>query len=166
MRTISVEKVTLNIGVGEPGLNLDRAVKLLNNISGEKPTKTKAKKRIPTWKIRPGLEIGAKVTLRGNKAKELLKLLLKAKANKLSRKCFDNWGNFSFGITEYLDIPDIKYDAEIGIIGLEVMVTLQRPGFRVKRRSRRKSKISAKHKISKEEAVEFMKKEFRIEVED
>ena len=166
MRTISVEKVTLNICVGEPGTNLDKALKLLKNITGGKPIQTKAKKRIPTWKIRPGLEIGAKVMLRGDKAKEFLKALLQAKSNRLSRKCFDNEGNFSFGIAEYLDIPNVEYDAEVGIIGLETMVTLKRPGFRVKRRLIKKSKIPRKHRISMEEAIEFMKKEFNLEVED
>lgn len=166
MKTIGIEKVTLNICVGEPGSNLDKAIKLLKNITGKKPIKTKAKKRIPTWKIRPDLEIGTKVTLRGGNLKEFLKNLLEAKSHKLDKKCFDNEGNFSFGIPEYLDIPKVEYDAEVGIIGLEVMVTLTRPGFRVKKRLVRKSKIPKRHRISKEEAIEFMKKEFNVEVEN
>jgi len=166
MREISVEKVTLNIGTGEPGAKLDKAVKLLNNLTGEKPVKTKTGKRIPTWKIRPGLEIGAKVTLRGKKANELLVNLLKAKRDVLSERCFDDEGNFSFGIEEYLDISGAQYDVDVGIIGLEVMVTLKRPGFRVKRRNLKKAKIPRRHRISKEEAIEFMKKEFKVEVEE
>lgn len=166
MRTISVEKVTLNVGVGEAGTHLDKAVKLLSNLTGEKPIKTKTKKRIPTWKIRPGLEIGAKVTLRGNKANAILKPLLQAKGNKLSEDCFDDEGNFSFGIEEYLDIPDAKYDAEVGIIGLSVAVTLKRPGFRIKRRAIKKSKIPGKQRISKKESIEFMKRNFDLKVEE
>ena len=165
MRQISVEKVTLNIGVGETGPNLDRAVKLLHNITGGKPVKTRTKKRIPLWKIRPGLEIGTKITIRGEKAKKLLKSLFIAKRNVLEKRGFDDEGNLSFGIPEYLDIPDVKYDAEVGIIGLEAMVTLKRPGFRIKRRSVRGVKIPKKHRISKEEAIEFIRKEYGVEVE-
>jgi len=164
MKTISIEKVTLNIGAGESGPKLDKAIKLLKNISGRNPVKTKTKKRIPTWKVRPGLEIGTKVTLRGEKAKELLKSFLLAKKNTLSKRCFDREGNFSFGVHEYLDIPDVKYDAEVGIIGLEIMVTLKRPGFRIKERRIGRSKIPRRHRISKEEAIEFVKKQYGVEI--
>jgi len=165
MREIKIEKVTLNMGTGEPGDKLEKAVKLLKSISGEKPAKTKTKKRIPTWKIRPGLTIGCKVTLRGEKAKKMLKRLLQAKNNKLAGGNFDNEGNFAFGIKEYLDIPEAKYDAEIGIIGIEAAVTVERPGFRIKRRMTKVKKIPKKHRITKQEAIEYMKKEYGIEVE-
>lgn len=164
MKDIKIEKVTLNIGVGEPGDRLDKAMKLLKNLTGVKPVQTRAKKRIPTWSIRPGLAIAAKVTLRDDKAKTILKQFLGAVNNELNKKCFDNEGNFAFGIKEYLDIPDAKYDAEIGIIGLEVAVTLMRPGFRVKRRRIRKGVIPARHRINQEEAIEFMKKEFNVTI--
>ncbi len=162
MKEIKIDKVTLNIGVGEPGDRLDKAMKLLANLTGSKPVQTKAKDRIPTWSIRPGLAIAAKITLRKEKAKEILKRLLEAVNNELNNRCFDNEGNFSFGIKEYLDIPGTKYDASVGMMGLEVAVTLMRPGFRVKRRRIRRCKIPAKHRISKEETIEFMKKEFGV----
>ncbi|MFH1331968.1 MAG: 50S ribosomal protein L5 [archaeon] len=165
MREIKIEKVTLNMGTGEPGEKLDKAVKLLKSISGENPVKTVTQKRIPMWKIRPGLNIGTKVTLRKEKAQKLLKRLLQAKNNQLKASNFDENGNFSFGIKEYLDIPEAKYDAEVGIIGLEVAVTLQRPGFRIKRRRVKTKKIPKKHRIPKQEAIEFMKKNYGIEVE-
>jgi len=162
MKDIKIEKVTLNIGVGEPGANLDKAMKLLSSLSGAKPIQTTSKKRIPSWNIRPGLAIATKVTLRKNKAKEILLRLLAAVNNELKSDSFDNEGNFSFGIKEYLDIPDAKYDADIGIIGLDVAVTLTRPGFRVKKKRIRRGKIPRQHRISKEEATEFMKKEFKV----
>ncbi len=165
MRTIKLEKVTLNIGTGEPGDKLDKAFKLLKSIAGEQPVKTVTQKRIPTWKIRPGLNIGCKVTLRGEKAKKMLKRLLQAKNNKLSESNFDNDGNFSFGIKEYLDIPEAKYDADVGIIGLEAAVTLQRPGFRIKRRMVKTKKIPTKHRITKQEAIQFIKTQYETEVE-
>jgi large subunit ribosomal protein L5 len=164
MKKIDIEKITLNICVGQPGDNLDKAIKLLNKITTSKPVKTKAKKRIPTWNIRPGLEIGCKVTLRGQKAKELLKRLLASTNNQLNEKNFDNQGNLSFGVLEYIDIPGVEYDASIGIIGLEVAVTLKRPGFRIKNRKIKSKKIAKSHKISKQEAIDYMKNEYKINI--
>ena len=107
MEDIIVEKVTMNIGAGEAGDKLEKAVKLLEKISGAKPVKTKTMKRIPTWGLRPNLTIGVKVTSRGKKAEDLLKRLLQAKDNKLKLRSFDKEGNFSFGIEEYLLIPGV-----------------------------------------------------------
>lgn len=164
MKEIRIEKVTLNIGTGGPGEPLEKALKLLNKITNMKPVETKAKKRIPGWGIRPGLSIGAKVTIRGKKAEELLNKLLEAKGNKLSPRNFDNKGNLSFGIEEYLDIPSVEYDMSIGIIGLEVAITLTRPGYRIKLRSIEKRKISKKHQITKQDAIKFIETKFNIKV--
>ena len=73
-------------------------------------------------------------------------------------------GNISFGIHEYMDIPGAKYDPKIGMMGLEVCVTLERPGFRIKRRKIMKKKIPNKQKITKEESVEFIIKKFNIKM--
>lgn len=162
MRTIKIDKITLNIGTGEPGDKLEKAKKLLKTISGMKAVATATKKRIPTWKIRPGLEIGCKVTLRGEKAKELLRRMLQGVGNRLDENKFDRQGNLAFGIKEYLDVPGIKYDAEVGVIGFDVAVTLKRAGFRIKERRLKRKKIPAKHRIPREEAMAFMRKEFNI----
>lgn len=166
MKEIFVGKVNLNIGTGAPGEKLDKAVKLLEKLSGMKPVITKTNKRIPTWGIRPGLEIGCKVTVRGKKAEELLTKILVSINNTLPSSKFDNFGNLSFGVPEYLNIPGISYDPSIGIIGFEIAITLTRKGFRVKERSVRPAKIPARHKISKLEAIEFMKNRFNLKVED
>ncbi len=166
MREIQIEKITINIGVGETGDKLERAVKLLNTISGLKSVKTKTMKRIPTWGVRPNLQIGCKVTIRGKKAEELLKRLLEAVKNELPASKFDEEGNFAFGIPEYIEIPDTEYDVDIGIIGLEVAVTLKRPGFRIKKRRIKKTKIPKKHRIIKEESISFIKKKFNIKIEE
>ena len=164
MREIKVEKITLNIGSGKDQTRLDKSIKLLKNLTGIEPIKTVAKKRIPGWGLRPGLPIGCKITLRKKIANELLIKLLKAVDNNLKPSQFDENGNVAFGIPEYIEIPEVKYDPSIGIIGLEVCITLERPGFRIKRRRLKKKKISARHTITKEEAIKFMESKFNIKI--
>jgi len=164
MKEIKIEKITLNMGVGEAGGNLKKAMKLLNNISGLKSVETKTKKRIPTWGIRPGLTIGCKVTIRKN-TESLIKRFLAAKSNTLKESNFSE-GTISFGIPEYIDIPEAQYDAEVGIMGLDVSVTLQRPGYSIKRRAYQKKEIGKKHLISKEDTIKFMQEKFKISIED
>jgi len=162
MKNIGIEKVTLNIGSGKDQAKLEKGIKLINNIAGKPPVKTFTNKRIQEWGLRPGLPIGCKLTLRKNKAIEILKRLLDAKDNTLSISNFDNEGNISFGIHEYIDIADVKYDPDIGIMGLQVCVTLKRNGFRIKRRTMRKNIIPRKHRIKKDEAIDFMKNTFNL----
>ncbi len=166
MRQIRIEKVTLNIGVGTSGDNLEKATKLLENISKRKPVQTKTMKRIPSWGLRPKLPIGCKVTLRGKESEELLNRLFDAVERTLKPSNFDQNGNFSFGIKEYIDIPSVDYDPEIGIIGLEVSITLERQGFRVKRRRLRKTKIPNRHLIKKQEAIDFISQKFGIKIQN
>ena len=164
MKQISVEKVTLNIGAGTDQAKLERGIKLIGNITGSTPVKTFTKKRIQEWGLRPGLPIGCKLTLRKNKAVELLKKLLEAKDNTLQVSNLDGEGNISFGISEYIDIPGIEYDPEIDIMGLQVCITLKRKGFRIKRRDIKRREIPRRHRIKKEEAIDFMKNEFNLRI--
>jgi len=164
MRQIKVEKITLNIGAGKSTEKLEKGIKLIKNITGIDPIKTVTQKRIPGWGLRPGLPIGCKLTLRNKPAQELLARLLASRDNTLRATQFDNEGNIAFGIPEYIDIPGVKYDPDIGILGLEVCITLQRSGFRIKRRHLRKQRIPLRHKILKNDAIEFMKNEFNITV--
>ena len=166
MKTIQVEKITLNIGAGKPGPELEKGKILLKAIAGKAPCETKTKKRIPGWSLRPNLTIGCKVTLRKEDAKKVLARLLAAIDNKLSIRSFDKQGNFAFGVPEYLEIPEMEYIPEVGIIGLEAAVTLQRPGFRIKRRSQKTKTVPSRHRITKEEAIEYTKKEFKIKLKE
>ncbi len=163
MKNIRIEKITLNIGAGKSQDRLEKGVKLLKNITGIPPVKTFTTKRIPTWGLRPGLAIGCKLTIRRAQAANLLKKLVAAKDNKLVNRQFDNEGNVAFGIHEYIDIPGVNYDPEVGIMGLEVCVTLERPGFRIKRRKIAKRKLG-NHKITRDEAIEFMKDAFNVKI--
>ena len=156
MRAIKIEKITVNIGVGKNEELLKKGLKLLQKISPVKPVNTITKKRIPSWGLRPGLAIGCKVTIRKD-SEAVLKRLLAAKEFKLSAKNFDEQGNFSFGITDYIDIEGLEYDPELKKMGLEVAVTLKRLGFRVKIRKIKPVDIGKSHKITKEEAINFTK---------
>lgn len=165
MRHMVVDKITLNFGAGRDQKKLDKGIQLIEMITGIAPVKTVTQKRIPGWGLRPGLPVGAKLTLRGEKATEVLKRLLSARENKLPDSCFDDYGNVSFGIPEYTEIPDTKYDPKIGIIGLQVSVTLTRPGYRVARRHVRTSSVGHKHRVTGDDAKTFMKDSFGVEIQ-
>jgi large subunit ribosomal protein L5 len=156
MREITVDKVTLNIGVGEAGQKLENARSLLNRITGRKPVTTVARVRSPTWKLKQGDQIGTKVTLRGKEALALLKRALEAVDFSVNGRSFDRKGNFAFGVHEYIDFPGVKYDPKIGILGFDVCVTLKRRGDRVLRRRRAPARrIAPGHGITADEAREF-----------
>src|SRR3989338_10670690 len=166
MKSIKIEKVTLNIGAGKDQAKLEKGFTLLGAITNGTPIKTVTNKRIQEWGLRPGLPIGCKITLRKQKALQLLPRLLEAVENKLKQRQFDENGNVAFGIKEYIEIPGVKYDPKIGILGLEVCVTLERPGFRIKKRKIMSRRIPSRHRIKKEEAIEFMIKNFSISLEE
>ncbi len=167
MKNIKIEKLTINIGAGRDEKVLQKATKLIKNITGIEPVRTVTTKRLAAWGLRPGLPIGTKITLRDEeKTVDLVQRLLRAKENKIKPSWFDNYGNLSFGIHEYVDIPGVKYDTEIGILGLQISVTLTRPGFRVKKRKLKKAKIGKSHQISKEEAIDYLKTTFGVVLEE
>lgn len=119
MQLPKIDKVILNIGVGEAVGNskaLEAAVRDLTIISGQKPLVTRAKKSIATWKIRQGMAIGAKVTLRGQRMYEFLDKFMNIALPRVrdfhgvSRQAFDGRGNYSVGLKEQLIFPEIEYD--------------------------------------------------------
>ena len=164
-REVKIDKVTINIGVGQPGEELENAKKLLERITGRTPIETLAKERNPTFKIRKGLPIGAKVTLRGKEAEELLERAFKAKKHKISKKSIDKNGNFSIGFKQYIDLPGVKYDPRIGMLGFDVCVTLKRNGYRVKNRMLLRTKVGKRHRITAQDTIQFLKQKFNVEVE-
>ena len=164
MKKISLAKVVLNMGVGKSGEPIEIGKKALEQITGKKPNARNAKKAQRDWGVRKGEPIGIAVTVRGDDATKLLKRLLAAKDNQIMERSIDNEENLSFGIKEYIDIPEIKYDPNIGILGLEVSVSLVRPGFNIKLRSRRKTKVGKNHRITKNDAIKFLTEEFGVEV--
>jgi len=161
---IKIEKVTINIGVGQAGDQLEKAKKLVEKMTGQKAIETKTQKRIPTWGVRKGLALGVKTTLRGKKADEFLNKCLEAVERKIKSSSFDEQGNFAFGVKEYIDLPGFKYDPEIGMFGFDVCITMKKWGYRVKQRKVKTSKYPKKHTIKKEETIEYMTKNYNIEV--
>jgi len=161
MQTIKIEKIVLSIGGTAD--NLEKGFKLIQKISGKTPMKRKSNKRIPSFGVRPGLEVGVMVTIRGKQGAELLKRLLGAIENTLKKKQIAE-NSFSFGIKEYIEIPNMEYLREVGIIGLDVSVTFVRPGKRVIRKKIKRGKLPQKQNISKEEIIEFMKKNFNTNI--
>ena len=164
MKKISLGKVVLNMGVGKSGEPIEIGKKALEQITGKKPNARNAKKSQRDWGIRKGEPIGIAVTVRGDDATELLKKLLVAKDNQISKRAFDNEGNFSFGIKEHIDIPGVKYDPKIGILGLEISASLARPGFNIKLRSKHKAKIGKNHRIRKDDAIKFYTEKFGVKI--
>ena len=159
MKEIMIEKLTLNMGAGESGPKVEKSKTIIEKISGDKKvmiTKTEGR---TTFGMAQKRDIGVKVTLRGEDAIELLKKLLEAVEKRLKPSQFDSTGNFSFGIKEYINIPGIKYDPDVG-------VTLKRPGFRVKKKRIKPGKIGKTHKITPAESIEWVKKKFGIEVKE
>ena len=165
MREIRLEKVVLNMGLGKSGDAVEIAKKALGQISNKTVNDRPAKKAIRDWGVRKGEPIGAAVTIRGNDGKELLKRLLEAKGNKINGRSFDKMGNLSFGILEHIDIPGIKYDPKIGILGLNVTVRLVRPGFSITTRSKHKASVGKHHRITSDEAKAYLTKEFGASVD-
>lgn len=159
-----IEKVVVNLSVGKSGEPLEKAVKVLKDITGQTPCKRKANKTIRDFGIRKGESIACIVTLREQAAMEFLKKVLPVVDNKVSKGSFDKYGCFSFGIKEHIEIPGVKYDPEIGIFGMDVCVALNRPGHRVKERRKEKAKIGSKHILTPEESMIFVKDALGVEI--
>ena len=159
MREIKIEKIVLS--VGGTGDDLERGVKLLELLSGRKPAKMQSKKRIPNWKVRPKLEVGAVVTIRKD-IDEMLEKFLSTIDNRLKRKQISE-NNFSFGLKEYIEIPGVEYQREIGIMGFDVTIVFKRAGKRVILRKVKRGKIPKRQIITREEIIKFMEDRFKTE---
>jgi len=159
-----IEKVVINMGIGESGEKLANAESLLENLIDQKPIKRKAKQTNKDFGIRKNEPIAVKATLRGKKAYGFLKNAFEAVENKISSDNFDVYGNFSFGVKEHIDLPGVRYDPKIGVFGMDVCVSLERQGYRIKRRRIKRRKISPNHRIKKEEGINFIKEQFKVNV--
>ncbi len=155
MKEIRIEKVTLNIGCGDDKQKIEKAQKLLQMLTSKKPVVTKSKKR-STFGVAKGRPIGVKVTLRKKPAEEFFNSFLKSIENTRTSQV-DNQGNISFGIKEYIDLPNVRYSPEIGMMGMDVAITLERLGYRVKKRRVKKAIIGKSHMIDKDDTLNWLK---------
>jgi large subunit ribosomal protein L5 len=162
MRKIKIGKVVVNISVGQSGQPLSNAMDILEQVTGQKPNQRISKQTIRQWGIRKGEPIACAVTLRGEKADAFLEKAFTAVRHRLNPRSFDKEGNFAFGIREHIDIPGTRYDPQTGIIGMDVMATVERPGYRVNWRKRAKSKVGSGHRVTPEEAREFVSETYGI----
>jgi large subunit ribosomal protein L5 len=159
-----IEKVVVNISVGKSGEPLEKATKVLKEITGQTPCKRRAKDTVRDFGIRKGESIACIVTLREESAIEFLKKALRVVDNKLSSKSFDGQGNFSFGLKEHIELPGVRYDPDVGIFGMDICVSVIRPGYRVRKRRKEKAKIGSKHILTPEESMVFAKDTLGVEI--
>ena len=159
-----IDKITINIGVGEAGERLKKAEKVLESLTGQKPIETLSKTTNKDWGIRDLMPIGCKVTLRGKKADEFLRQALSTRENKMADYSFDDEGNLSFGIPDHTLFKSQKYDPNIGIFGMDINITMKRHGYRVKSRRIARRRIPHKHRVERESTTQFFRDKFNVEV--
>ena len=159
MRNIEIDKLVINCCVGEAGDKLTKAAKVLKDLSNQEPVLNQAKITIRSFNVRRGEKIATHVTIRGDKAKDILERGLKVKEFELKRGCFSEHGHFGFGIQEHIDLG-LRYDPYTGIFGMDFYVVLKRPGYRVAKRKHARAKIGNHQIITKEEAQEWFKRTY------
>lgn len=166
MRKIKINKLVINCCVGEAGDQITRAGRVLTELAGgQEPVESRARLTVRTFGIRRNEKIAVSVTVRGAKARRILEKGLEVKEFELKNKNFSQTGNFGFGIQEHIDLG-IKYDPAIGIFGMDFYIVLERPGYSVARRKRLRSKVGFRHRITKEDAIEWFKTELNGSVVD
>ncbi len=159
MRKIGISKIVINIGVGKSGEPLERAKQGLVELTGQQPTTKKAKNSVRDFGIHKGEPIAAVVTLRNDASISFLRRIIAAKGNNLKSSSFDDFGNLSLGIHEHIDLPDTKYNPDIGIFGMDVSVALTRPGYSIAKRRNPKI-IGQQHRVTRTEAIQFFREQF------
>jgi large subunit ribosomal protein L5 len=164
MRDLRIGKVVVNISVGASGEPLDNAMTILKQLTGQQPCQRVAKQTIRQFNLRKKEPMACMVTLRRGAAEEFLGKAFQAVEKRINPKSFDTHGNFAFGIKEHIDIPGTRYDPRLGITGMDVMVTVERPGYGVTRKKRGQAKVGSRHRVTPEESMRFIAERYGVEV--
>ncbi len=159
-----IAKVTVNMGIGEGGERLEKAEKTLEKLTGQKPMRTYGKVNNRELGVRPGMAIGCKVTLRGQAAEDFVRRALYTRLNKVYSWSFDNQGNLQFGVSDHTTFEGERYDPDIGVFGMDVAITLEKPGHRIKHRRLLSRKVPPRHRVTRDEALAFLTEKFNMEV--
>merc|ERR1712205_263982 len=159
MKKIFCDKLIINIAVGESGDRLTKAVRVLQQLSDRTPVENFARYTVRTFGIRRNEKIATHVTVRGQKAMDLIERGLKITDYEISAKHFSETGNFGFGVNEHIDLG-LKYDPATGIYGMDFCVVLRRPGFRVSRRKHCQSRLGVQHRVTRDDAMKWFQRKF------
>ncbi len=162
MDEVRLEKVTVNMSFAGRQERQNAAITVLQSLVDQKPVVTRAKNTIRDFGIHKGEPMAAVATLRGKAAEDFLNRALSAVNKRIKASSFDGRSTYNFGIAEHITIPGTKYVPELGIFGMNVAITLSKPGRRVALRREDPSSIPPRKYVSREEAEEFMTKKFGV----
>jgi len=158
----TLDKVTVHVGVGEGGQKLINAENIVKTLTGQATVRTSAKKTQPIFGIRKGQAIGCKTTLRRERASTFLHSALETRQNLVHEFQFDETGNVAFGIVDHTDFPGMTYDPQIGIFGMDVIVSLKKPRYRVARRHAAQRRVPLRQRVTHEDAIAFMRDNYGV----
>ncbi len=161
-RAIRVIKIVVNAGVGESGEARTKAARVIEMVTHQRPVATRAHSTNRDFGIRKGQEIGAKVTLRGELARDFLQRAFEARDRQLDIDSIDRNGNFSFGIADYTDFSGMKYDPQIGIHGMDVAVELGRAGYRIRQRRVRSRPLPKSLRSTRDDTRTFLTQQLGV----